>query len=185
MNKDQLLTEKLQTAWLLAAHHHEGQRYKTPVEGVTLPYLTHLGAVLIEAQSALRHEPGLDPELMQLCAILHDTLEDTDLDAATIRDHFGDRVLAGVRALAKNENLPTKWEQMEDSLTRILAQPPEIAAVKLCDRINNLSPPPHYWTTEKVATYRAEAGLILERLGGASAYLAERLRTKIAGYGIA
>ncbi len=178
------MTDKLQLAWQLAAHHHEGQRYSTPTEGITLPYLTHLGAVLIEAQNALRHEPTLDPELTQLCAILHDTLEDTNLEAATIRIHFGDRVLAGVSALTKDESLPSKREQMQDSLDRILAQPPEIAAVKLCDRIDNLALPPHYWTAEKIDAYRAEAVLILERLGSASTYLTERLRAKIDGYGI-
>jgi len=178
------MIDKLQTAWLLAARHHEGQRYSTPVEGQTLPYLTHLGAVLLEAQNAVRHEPGLDAELMLLCAILHDTIEDTDLQPENIRDAFGERVLAGVLALTKDESLPTKREQMKDSLSRILAQPPEIAAVKLCDRINNLSPPPHYWDAAKVAAYKAEAELILERLGGASTYLAGRLSTKIAAYGI-
>jgi len=178
------MTDKLQLAWQLAAHHHEGQRYNTPVEGITLPYLTHIGAVLIEAQSALRPEPTLDPELTQLCAILHDTLEDTDLDADTICTHFGDHVLAGVSALTKNENLPTKREQMQDSLDRILAQPREISAVKLCDRICNLGPPPSHWPAEKVEAYRTEAELILDQLGDASTYLAERLRTKIAGYGI-
>lgn len=184
MMEEHLLTDKLQTAWQLAARHHEGQRYNSPVEGVTLPYLTHLGAVLIETQGALHHAPGFDAELAQLCAILHDSLEDTDLDAETIRTHFGDRVLAGVQALTKNESLTTKREQMEDSLERILAQPLEIAMVKLCDRICNLGPPPQHWSVEKITTYREEAELILNRLGPASTYLAERLRTKIAVYGI-
>lgn len=178
------MTDKLQLAWQLAAHHHEGQRYRTPTKGHTLPYLTHLGAVLIEAQNALRHDPTLDPELVQLCAILHDSLEDTNLDAATIRTHFGERVLAGVSALTKDESLPTKRAQMQDSLDRILVQPSEIAAVKLCDRICNLGPPPNHWPTEKIDAYRAEAVLIMEQLGSASAYLSERLRTKIDGYGI-
>ena len=178
------MTDKLQLASQLAAHHHVGQRYNTPTEGITLPYLTHLGAVLIEAQNALRHDPTLDPELTQLCAILHDSLEDTNLDATTIRTHFGDLVLAGVSALTKDESLPTKRAQMQDSLDRILAQSPEIAAVNLCDRIRNLCPPPNHWPPEKIDAYRAEAMLILEQLGSASAYLSERLRTKITDYGI-
>ncbi len=178
------MPELLQKAWLLAAHHHEGQRYYTPQEGVTLPYLTHLGAVLIEVNYIISQEPGLKAKLARLCAILHDSLEDTDLDEATLREQFGDEVLAGVKALTKNESLPSKREQMEDSLARILAQPREIAVVKLCDRINNLSPPPSYWTPEKRLAYLAEAELILEQLGPASPVAAARLRKKIAAYDV-
>ena len=178
------MIDKLQRAWLLAAEHHEGQRYFTPQKGVTLPYLTHLGAVMLEAQEALRHNPDLDQELMLLCAILHDSLEDTDLPAAVIKAEFGDRVLAGVRALTKDESLPSKPEQMADSLRRIKQQPREVAAVKLCDRINNLSPPPNHWTAAKKVAYRNEATLILKELGSADDYLAKRLQEKIDAYPI-
>ncbi|WP_020568982.1 HD domain-containing protein [Neolewinella persica] len=172
----------LQKAWLLAAHHHENQRYNTPIEGLTLPYLTHIGAVLIEAQQALHHHPEFDADLLLCSAVLHDTLEDTDLTPDQVETTFGKEILTGVRALTKDENLPSKREQMEDSLQRILAAPPEIAAVKLCDRINNLSPPPHYWTPTKKAAYREEAQLILDQLGHVSTYLSQRLAGKIAAY---
>lgn len=176
------MTDKIQQAWLLAAEYHEGQRYFTPQEGVTLPYLTHLGAVMLEAQDALRHTPSLDPELLLLCAILHDSLEDTDLSATVIKEEFGDAVLAGVQALTKDESLPSKAEQMADSLRRIKQQPREVAAVKLCDRINNLSPPPSHWSAEKKTAYQQEAMLILQELGDADEYLASRLQAKIDNY---
>lgn len=178
------MLDTLQKAWLLAAQYHEGQRYSTPEEGVTVPYLAHLGAVLIEVNYIISQEPGLDTELARLCAILHDSLEDTDLNEKSLREQFGDRILAGVKALTKNETLPTKRAQMEDSLARILAQPREIAVVKLCDRINNLSPAPGYWTREKKAAYRDEAALILQQLGSASPVAAERLRKKIETYNV-
>ncbi|MEM6769989.1 MAG: HD domain-containing protein [Bacteroidota bacterium] len=178
------MTDLLQNAWLLAAEYHEGQRYYTPKEGVTLSYLTHLGAVMLEAQEALRRDSTLDGKLLLLCAILHDSLEDTNLSSDLLRDQFGEAVLAGVQALTKNEALPTKRAQMEDSLRRIRQQPREVAAVKLCDRINNLSPPPHHWTGAKRLAYREEAQLILDTLGYADRYLAERLKAKIADYPI-
>lgn len=178
------MPELLQKAWKLAAQHHEGQRYNTPEEGVTLPYLTHLGAVLIEVNYVISQEPGLNVKLARLCAILHDSLEDTDLTEESVREQFGEQVLAGVKALTKNETLPTKQEQMEDSLARILAQPREVAVVKLCDRINNLSPAPPHWDQEKRLAYRAEAELILEQLGPASPVAAARLRKKIEAYDV-
>lgn len=175
------MTDKLQQAWQLAAKYHEGQRYNTPKKGVTLPYLTHVGAVMLEAQEALRHNPDLDAELTLLCAILHDSLEDTDLSPSVISDHFGEGVLAGVKALTKDESLPTKQDKMADSLRRIKQQPREVAVVKLCDRINNLAPPPH-WSTEKVIAYRREGEVILATLGYADKYLADRLQEKIDNY---
>ena len=178
------MTDKLQYAWQLAARFHEGQRYKTPDPAVTLPYLTHLGAVFIEAQAAARQDPALDAELLLLCAILHDLLEDTELSEATIRAAFGQPVLDGVRALTKDETLPTKRKQMADSLRRIQEQPREIAVVKMCDRICNLGPPPGHWTVEWVEAYREEAVMIMEQLGAASVYLSERLRAKIVHYGL-
>lgn len=178
------MPDLLQKAWKLAALHHEGQRYTTPDKDVTLPYLTHLGAVLIEVNYVISQEPGLDARLVRLCAILHDSLEDTNLTEESIGRQFGDDVLAGVKALTKDETLPTKRAQMEDSLARILAQPREIAVVKLCDRINNLAPPPHHWSHDKRMAYRAEAELILDQLGPASPVAAARLRKKIVAYDV-
>jgi (p)ppGpp synthase/HD superfamily hydrolase len=178
------MPDLLQYAWFLAAQYHENQRYKTPEEELTLPYLTHIGAVLIEAQQALHHHPEFSPGLLLFCAVLHDTLEDTELSADMIKTKFGPTILAGVQALTKDESLPSKRARMEDSLRRILIEPAEIAAVKLCDRINNLSPPPHSWTAEKIAAYKEEAQYILDKLGHVSPYLSQRLADKIADYTI-
>ncbi|TXF90844.1 bifunctional (p)ppGpp synthetase/guanosine-3',5'-bis(diphosphate) 3'-pyrophosphohydrolase [Neolewinella aurantiaca] len=176
------MPDTIKKAWLLASRLHDGQRYKTPEKDVSVPYLTHLGAVLIEVNYVLSQEPGLNAKLTRLCAILHDSLEDTSLKDEALSEQFGDEVLAGVRALTKNETLPTKRAQMEDSLARILAQPREVAIVKLCDRIDNLSPPPPSWPKEKRMAYREEAELILKQLGAASPVAAARLRKKISEY---
>ncbi|WPL13533.1 hypothetical protein Thiosp_03337 [Thiorhodovibrio litoralis] len=54
--------------------------------------------------------------------------------------------------------------------------------VKLCDRITNLQPPPRHWDKIKIENYKNEAGFILDRLGEASPFLADRLSNKIANY---
>jgi len=87
-----------------------------------------------------------------------------------------------VSALTKDPSLG-KPTAMRDSLNRILRQPAEVAMVKLADRITNLAPPPPQWTAEKVSAYRAEAVLIADTLGAASAGLAARLRQRIERYG--
>ncbi len=164
-------------AMRFAAAKHNAQ--KEP--GHELPYLVHVVSVAAEVIAALAHTTVADPDLAVTCALLHDTVEDTGTSIEEIRERFGDAVAAGVAALTKNEQLP-KAEQMGDSLRRIREQRPEIAIVKLGDRITNMSAPPHYWTQEKCTAYRAEAGLIADTLGGASPALEARLRSKMEAY---
>jgi guanosine-3',5'-bis(diphosphate) 3'-pyrophosphohydrolase len=67
---------------------------------------------------------------------------------------------------------------MQDSLQRIKAQPKEVRAVKLADRITNLQPPPKHWTVNKMQAYQKEALLILEKLKDTNDYLENRLKEK-------
>ena len=78
--------------------------------------------------------------------------------------------------------MPSKVEQINDSIERIRKQPKEIWMVKLSDRITNLQHPPKNWDKEKITKYGDEAILILENLGKANQYLAGRLKIKIAEY---
>lgn len=164
-------------AWRFAAHAHREQK----VPDADLPYLVHLGAVSMEILVAHQLQPFARPELVVQCALLHDTLEDTDTTEAAILAAFGPEVTSGVRALTKSSALP-KREAMADSLRRIREQPREVWAVKLADRITNLAPPPARWTAEKIAAYKAEAEQILAALGEAHGALAARLAARIAAY---
>ncbi len=171
--------EKYLHAWIFAAEAHGSQT----VPGTELPYLLHIGAVAMEVMSALAQGSRVDdPDLAVQCALLHDVVEDTETSPNTVAERFGADVAAGVLALSKDPRLPTKQAQMDDSLRRIRQQPYEVWMVKLADRIVNLQPPPPMWTETKIAAYRSEAGVILEALGAADAYLADRLTAKIAIY---
>src|SRR5262249_11055628 len=117
-----------------------------------------------------------------VCALLHDTVEDTGATLDEIRSRFGVAVAAGVAALTKDASLATKADQMADSLRRIKQQPREIAVVKLADRITNMAPPPQHWTKDKCTAYRVEATLIADTLGYASSALDARLRARMDAY---
>jgi (p)ppGpp synthase/HD superfamily hydrolase len=166
--------ESLSRAWSLAARKHQGQLYP----GSELPYLTHIGMVLMVLLPALSIESGLEAETAMLCALLHDTVEDTDTTIEEIRELFGEDVAAGVAALTKDKTKKGR-EAMLDSLERIRRQPREVWLVKLADRIANLGPPPAHWPKEKRLAYAKEGELILEALGGACDFLAGHLRTRI------
>jgi guanosine-3',5'-bis(diphosphate) 3'-pyrophosphohydrolase len=133
----------------------------------------------MEATATITNNNIDKPNLLVLCALLHDSIEDTSTTYDDIRNSFGSDIADGVLSLTKNEELPSKAEQMKDSLHRIKLQPIEVWMVKLCDRITNLQPPPKHWDKEKIANYHNEARLILNQLGEASEFLAERLRMKI------
>jgi (p)ppGpp synthase/HD superfamily hydrolase len=135
----------------------------------------------VEVIAALAVTPVGDPELAVICALLHDTIEDTKTTYAEVAGLFGVKVANGVQALSKNPALP-KPEQMADSLRRIKLQPREVWMVKLADRITNLSEPPHYWTKEKRQKYREEAIAIADALGEASPALDTRIRAKAKAY---
>lgn len=176
--------EKVRAAWILASRYHSGQKYGGEKEGEQIEYLEHLGAVMIEVQNAIQHDNAIqNKELVILCAILHDILEDTTCSPEKIRQSFGTEVLAGVQALTKDDSIESKQDKMLDSLKRIKAhKTPEVGMVKLADRICNLAAPPFYWTIEKMVSYVDEARVIHEELGIYSVYLADRLRQKIENY---
>ncbi len=160
-----------------AAHAHQDQK----MPGSERPYIIHLGFVSMEVIAALSVETEHEGNLAIQCAILHDTIEDTDTTFEEIKTEFGESVANGVLALTKDKSL-AKHLQMADSLQRIKTQPQEIWMVKLADRISNLQAPPHYWTQDKIVRYREEGIQIYEALKDASPFLASRLAKLIEDY---
>lgn len=177
-----ILIDKQQDAWQWATILHAGQSYGGHREGERVEYINHIGSVVFEISNAFRHETGLNQELGVLCAILHDTLEDTEATFETLEHLFGKPVADGVLALTKNTTIESKEQQMIDSLERIKLQPKEVWAVKMADRICNLYAPPFYWSNEKKESYLIEAKLIHSHLKDGSSYLSERLLEKIERY---
>ncbi|NJL64535.1 MAG: bifunctional (p)ppGpp synthetase/guanosine-3',5'-bis(diphosphate) 3'-pyrophosphohydrolase [Methylacidiphilales bacterium] len=164
-------------AYKFGAHAHQGQKFP----GTNISYIMHLSFVSMEIIAALNIETKRDGNLALQCAILHDTIEDTDTTFEQLENKFGTKVANGVLALSKDNSLD-KHEQMSDSLRRIKEQPQEIWMVKLADRITNLQAPPDYWKEDKIVRYREEAIVIYEALKDASPFLAARLAGKIDDY---
>ena len=170
--------ERLTKAWFFASRVHKEQKYP----GEKLPYVTHLGNVMLEVMGVAHTLES--PELAICCAILHDTIEDTEVTFEEVQKEFGEAVAKGVQALTKDESLPTKREQMINSLERIKQQPKEVWTVKMADRVANLGEPPHYWTVEKQKRYQKEAQIIWDYLHEGNEVMAERLKEKIEAYSI-
>lgn len=167
--------EIYQRALKFAGEKHKNQK----VPGTNSNYLLHLSNVAMEILMAFAAEKNFDVDFAIQLAILHDTIEDTDTEFAELKERFGERVAQGVLALTKNVNLPSKREQMLDSLSRINQLEKEVGMVKLADRITNLQEPPHYWANDKIEKYRKEAELISQTLVNKNDYLNIRLESKI------
>jgi (p)ppGpp synthase/HD superfamily hydrolase len=164
-------------AFNYAASAHNGQT----VPGTELPYVTHITGVCAELMAVITAKD--DGDLIIQCSALHDTIEDTKTTFEDLKLEFGKEVAEGVLSLSKNPELH-KSIRMEDSLSRIVKQPPAIWMVKMADRINNLNPPPEFWTLQKRRNYLNEALVIYETLKEANIKLADRLKQKIIDYEI-
>jgi (p)ppGpp synthase/HD superfamily hydrolase len=170
-------------AWEFATLAHHGQC----LPGSELPYAGHVAAVSMEVARAISIRHGganqvAQPDLAIACALLHDTVEDTNTSLAAISERFGPEVARGVAALSKDPSVGDKPAQMLDSLARIRTCPTEVWMVKLADRIHNLRTPPHYWTSAKIETYRDEARQIHAALSEACPVLGARLLARIETY---
>jgi guanosine-3',5'-bis(diphosphate) 3'-pyrophosphohydrolase len=162
-----------------AAQLHTNKNQTIP--GSNLSYVVHLSNVAMEILVASQKSENFDTEFAVQVALLHDTLEDTDVTFEELENEFGKPVADAVLALTKNDDLQ-KDTKMTDSLQRIKEQPKEVWAVKLADRITNLQRPPYFWKEEKIKKYNEEAQIILEELRGGNEYLENRLEEKIEEY---
>ncbi len=174
--------DNLQEIWQLAARLHNGQKYGGQKKGEQVEYLNHIGSVTFEILNAVNKEKSMNADLAIKCAILHDSIEDTEQSFEGLKELFGIEVANGVMALTKNKKLVSKEKMILDSLNRIKEQPKEIWAVKMADRICNLYALPFYWNKERKIEYQKEAKLIHKELKEGNKYLAERLERKINDY---
>jgi (p)ppGpp synthase/HD superfamily hydrolase len=112
----------------LAARAHAGQRQ----EADDTPFISHP----LEAAALLRHR-GLSDDVLA-AAVLHDVVENTDVDLTEIRERFGPRVAELVQALTDDETLEDYHEQKADLRRRVVEAGPEAAAIFAADKVAKL-----------------------------------------------
>ena len=178
---DNFTIDDLQNIWQKVSILHNGQTYGGQNKDQKIEYINHIGSVVFEIMNASKNTSDFNFDFAIKCAFLHDTLEDTNFSIEDLEKEYGKQVKEGVLALTKNTNLEKK-HQMIDSLERIKAQPKEVWAVKMADRICNLYAPPYYWNQSKKEKYLEEAKIIHDYLKEGNDYLAKRLSEKIEIY---
>ena len=128
----QLDQEKIMRAYAIAAQEHEGQ---TRTSGE--PYISHPVAVAL-----ILIEMDCDTDTV-IAALLHDTLEDTDLSPQVIKREFGADVLLIVEGVSKlrHINYTTKEDAQAENLRKMLlamVRDIRVILIKLADRLHNM-----------------------------------------------
>ena len=102
-----------------------------------VPYIIHPMHV---ATILLRH--GFDEDLV-IAGLLHDTVEDCDVELSAIAHDFGDGVAALVDAVTekkKDNGQRRPWRvRKEEQLSQLAAGSPAVAALKAADALHNAS----------------------------------------------
>lgn len=169
----------LREAWKLAGRAHARQKYL--MDGTNVSYLAHVGNVASLAKEGCLRDARGDPQVAEFVGILHDVVEDGDIEniRALIREIFGNKVLECVLAVTKKPELRGRAAS-DEALSRIMDAPVEAGIVKLADRACNIGGLPREgWTAAKIADYLDESEHILRCLGGHSPTLAGLLDERI------
>jgi guanosine-3',5'-bis(diphosphate) 3'-pyrophosphohydrolase len=124
--------ELLRRAFEMAAEAHETMRRKSGE-----PYILHPIAVA----KICVEEIGLGVR-STLCALLHDTVEDTDITLDDIRREFGEEISRIVDGLTKIANvIDVNASQQAENFKKILltlTDDPRVILIKLSDRLHNM-----------------------------------------------
>ncbi|MGI6403892.1 MAG: RelA/SpoT family protein [Oscillospiraceae bacterium] len=123
---------KIRKAYEIAENAHQGQMRKSGD-----PYISHPVAVAM-----ILADLGMDTESV-VAALLHDVVEDTQVEIETIRKEFGEETAQLVDGMTKLGKIPfsSREEQQAENVRKMLiamAQDVRVIIIKLADRLHNM-----------------------------------------------
>jgi guanosine-3',5'-bis(diphosphate) 3'-pyrophosphohydrolase len=149
-----------------AADAHRQHRRKD-VEAT--PYINHP----VEVARILAEEGNVTDLEVLTAALLHDTIEDSDVSAQRLQDRFGARVRSLVEEVTDDKKLP-KEVRKQLQIKHAARLSPDGTLIKLADKIANrrdlVQSPPAEWSPDRKREYFAWAKAVVDGLrGGPSA----------------
>jgi guanosine-3',5'-bis(diphosphate) 3'-pyrophosphohydrolase len=154
-------------ALTFAAHKHRDQRRKNTSAS---PYINHP----ISLADLLVNEAGITDPKVICCALLHDTIEDTETTADELTSAFGSAICNIVLEVTDDKNLD-KAERKRLQIVHAATVSDEAKLVKLADKICNLRDividPPADWDLERKRQYFIWAKQVVDQLRGTHASL--------------
>ena len=123
------MTDLVDSALIFAARAHARQLRKS----TNVPYIVHpVGVMLVLLESGER-----DPELLA-AALLHDTVEDTGVTLAELRERFGARVAEIVEGCSEPDKRDTWEARKQHTVAYLKTAPRAIQLVSAADKLHNL-----------------------------------------------
>ena len=127
-------------ARLLAAFEFAANAHGSQLRLTGEPYVTHCVAVAVILAELLG--PRAD-ETILISALLHDVVEDTEVNLATVQSKFGPEVALLVDGVTKISGLHfdrPEWEQAENFRKMLLSMAKDLRVIliKLADRLHNM-----------------------------------------------
>jgi (p)ppGpp synthase/HD superfamily hydrolase len=121
--------QRLDSALVFAARAHTGQVRKS----TDVPYLVHpVGVMLVLMECGIT-----DTDILS-AALLHDTVEDTPVTLAQLREVFGEQVAAIVEGCSEPDKSDTWEHRKEHTIAYLRTASREIALVSAADKLHNL-----------------------------------------------
>lgn len=170
--------QRILEAVVFAAEAHVQQARKDPQQ---TPYIIHPIGV---AQILLTLGNVRDPDVI-IGALLHDTVEDTQVTIELIEQKFGSRAAGFVREVTDDKALP-KTRRKELQITHAPHKSAGAAQIKLADKLYNLTDlsrnPPLDWTPERICQYFDWAQRVVDQLPWVNASLKNAVDQLIANF---
>jgi polyphosphate kinase len=117
-------SELVADAWRLALDAYRGNADGNAAAAVEHPAIT----------ARLLHDAGCD-ETIVATAVLHDVIEDTGIDPATVAERCGAEIARRVEALTERPDLAVYAERKRELRARAIAAGREVAAVMAADKL--------------------------------------------------
>lgn len=153
-------TDQLLEALHFAAQAHRDHRRK----GIGAePYINHL----IETASLLSSVARVTDVDLLRAAVLHDTVEDTDVELADLEPRFGTRVRDLVEAVTDDTTLSSE-ERKGAQLFHLQGKSREVKLLKLADHCSNIASVPDSWKTDRRRRYLDWSKQVAELCAGVS-----------------
>lgn len=170
--------EEILKAVRYTAKKHQTQ---TRANAKKTPYLIHLLAV---ADQVMRIGQCYEESVI-IAALLHDSIENTDITYEEIEKVFGLKVASYVKELTEDPKLPLK-ERKKLQIVHAFHQSKEVALVKMSDKLHNLNTlmtdPPEGWTEKRIDDYFLWAQAVVDNLPASNNPLKEELHKTIEKY---
>lgn len=123
---------------LVKAYKFAIEKHATELRKVSFdPYFVH---PIMVSEFTKKYKKSKNKNLLVICALLHDTVEDTDTSLEEIKDLFGEDVANIVSELTSDKDkyveMGGKCEYLKNKLVSISNYS---LYIKLCDRLSNIS----------------------------------------------